>query len=435
MPETPAGTVGGQSALQPYGAAYEHARRLTAHADRVAALLKCRTHWAVQSGEQIWRGLVHVANWDVKAADDSPQAEQYRAHAAACLGIGATSPVGCVWRDRVGETLTAALLGFGLWETWAEQVGGVWYTRAESRHQGSILRWVVDRAGRLLAAEQQVPGAFYGGHAVIPMSGALLATYGAQAADDFSGVGLLRAVEPLYRDSTSLSAQYAAGAQRWATPTPDVTIDDEIAARCGIQVTPEWISSELAKWAAVARDYTVHERAYIARPPWVKMGVYGADVTGLAEMQAAIDAADRRILSVFYGQWLMLGTSGSGGSYSLGETQVQAARDHAQALCDWIARVWQDFIVRAVEWEFGPVDPALIPRLQADGLGSDAFVDHISSLYGMSLGGLIVPDAALRARIRAALDMPPEDPGTAARTSPVPGQVVLPAAMRAGGTP
>jgi hypothetical protein len=331
--------------------------------------------------------------------------------------------------------LTAALLGFGLWETWAEQVGGVWYTRAESRHQGSILRWVVDRAGHLLAAEQNALGGGGAWSVVIPMTGALHAAYGAQAADDFSGVGLLRAVEPLYRDSTNLAKEYTAGAQRWSSPTPDVTIDDEVATRCGVSITPEWISAELAKWAEVARDYCVHQRAYIARPPWVKMGVYGADVTGLADMQASIDAADRRILSVFYGQWLMLGTSGSGGSYSLGETQVQAARDHAQTLCDWVASVWQRFINRAIEWEFGPVDPALVPRLRADGLGSDAFVDYLAQLQSLVAAGLLVPDAALRARIRAALDMPNEDPATAARTSPMPGQVVLPAAMRAGGVP
>lgn len=393
-PTAPVGVVGG-AAVGRYGSAYEHNTRLVAHQDAVQAMRSALSYWAAVAGVRVWRHLAHLPTWRLTPGTDSLESLAYHAHVSRCIGLGVdgpvVSPIGAQWAARLDETLTAALYGFGVWETWAVERDGAWYAQSEVRDQASIQAWRVEQSGRLVGCEQQ---ALTGGVAFIPASRLLRATYSPRAADDYSGVGLLRPVEPLYRDAVQLSQAYAAGAQRWAIPTPDYTVDAAVASACGISpVTPEWVDGELEKWSATMRGYLGHHLGQLGRPPWIVLGTYGGGISELDRVQTAIDNVDRRILSVFYGQWLMLGTGNSGGSYSLGEAQISAAREHAASLCAWVIGVWQEFIQRAVEWQFGPVWPQRLPRLEAVGLGTKAWSSHLAHIASLvSVGALTATD-------------------------------------------
>ena len=395
------GRVGGNSRGQ-WGSAYEHNRRLQAHRDRITAMRRCNTYGPVAIGLDAWLGVMHQPTWSCEPGDDSPAAQVYADHLAACLGIGRHSPLGVNWAAKLEELLTACLYGFGLWETIPENIDGVWYTRLLYRDPASISHWVVDESDRLVAAEQ-VPLQGFGTGVVIPMSQLLHIVWRPVSADDYTGVGMLRAVEPLYNDAVTLQQLAIVAAQRWAVGTPTVTLDEEMAARYGMD-TPELMAAELAKAKSTVKGYTSHEQAHITHLPWVKLGDYGGDISQLPAIDGMIDARDRRILTVWLQQWLMLGSANAGGSYSLGDAQVRAGRDHAGGVLSWLCQALQTYIARAVRWQFGPVQNSQLPRLRFDGLASEAFVEKLTALPSLVSAGLLVVDDTVTTDIRRALE-------------------------------
>ena len=91
--------------------------------------------------------------------------------------------------------------------------------------------------------------------------------------------------------------------------------------------------------------------------------------------------------------------------------------------------VWSPFIKRAVEWRFGPVLAELLPRLHADGLASEAFVDYLAQMTNLVSSDLLRSDDAVRDSVRRALELPAEDPAnrpTPQRSAYRPGAVVMP---------
>ena len=431
------GVGGGRSTGGIYGSAYEHNRRLQANADRISAFRQCMTHWSVQSGVTAWRGLCEIATWSVEPADDSPQALQYADHIRSCLGIGAVSPIGTEWQVVLRQLLKAHLEGFAVWEMVPVQVGGVWYTPLMPRDAASVARWIVDEDGRLAAIEQRPPVG-YGTFRVIPASQLLVYVCGAVAHDDYSGEGMLRSVEPLYRDVITLQQQLVAGIRRWATPTPVARILPEVRRQFGNPETPAFVQQELARYEETLQLYIAHDQSYLMVAPWIELDTFGGELAHMGDVQAIIDARDRQILSISSAQWMMLGTTNSSGSYSLSETQMAAAHDAAQAVDDDICRGMQSYIGRAVRWQFGPdVPDALLPRMRAAGLASEAFVRYLSVLPSLVAADLLRPDDAVRDAIRAAVEVPAEDRnarprGARVRPSATPAAGILPPAAIVG---
>lgn len=434
-PPSLAGVAGGMAAWA-HGAAYEHNPRIKAHAARCAAFRKALTCGPVISAREIWRNLVHVPTYIVEPADESPQARQYADHIDKCLGIGAVSPIGTKWSAKLDELLTYEDYGFGLWETVPVQVGGVWYTPMAYRDPASIYQWVMDEAGTLCAAEQ-MPVAGYSGIRVIPMSQAFHMVARPQSADDFSGVGLLRPVEPYYAQWVALNQLALVAAQRWAVPTPQGRINASIAREFGVNTDEAWELAQRTALATVLEDYTAAERAYMVPAAWVELSAYGGDIANLPVIDAMIDSRERRMSSVYSSQWLMLGTTGSGGTQSLSTVQVEAQRDNVASVIDRVLSNLTPFIRRAIRWQFGESVPdELMPRIRADGLASEAFVDALAQIPGLVTADAVRPDDGIRDAIRRALELPAEDPANrppAPRPAMrVPGTPVLPGAPRNG---
>ena len=400
----PIGRIGGK-ARGVWGSAYEHNFRLQAHPDRIAAMRKCLTYGPVAIGLDAWLGIMHQPTWTCEPADESPEAAAYAEHLALCLGIGRQSPIGVSWPAKLEELLGACHYGFGVWETIPKAVDGVYYTQLLYRDQASIAQWIVDTSDRLVAFEQ-VPVSGLGYGVPIPMSQALHIVWRPVSADDYTGVGMLRAVEPIYRENVALQQLATVAAQRWAVGTPTGTLDPEIAEKFGIN-TPELMASELAKLRNTLKGYASHEQANLLYLPWVKIDQFGGDISQLPAIDTMIDARDRRILTVWLQQWLMLGSANAGGSYSLGDIQVKAAREHAAGVLTWLCRSLDTFIERAIRWQFGPVSSGKMPRLRFDGLSSETFVEKLADLPSLVTAGLLVPDATAQDSVRRALELPP----------------------------
>ena len=427
----------GSAGVRPYGTSnpFEHNRRLATKRAAVTAERICLRHPAVMAGLDVWLQGMHIPTATVEPATH-PNGERNAAHVAACLGIGCTSPIGTVWPQLFEELLTVPLFGFGVWETVAEQAGGVWYTGLRWRDPASVSEWVVDERDRLVAVKQVPVNGWAANATDIPMSQALHMAWRPTGPTDFDGTGMLRAVEPEVSDATALAQLSIVTARRWSVPYPEVIVNRQAALNAG--ETEATIKTALTAVDADCARLAAHQQAFIRHDDWLTVGVFGNSVGNMYEFQAAIDASWRRILQVFAAGLLMLGSAGSGGSYNLAEVMLSVRNDHAAGVLDWLSRSLAPFIARAVRWQFGPDEPVeAMPRLRFDGLASEVFWDKLTDLPALVAAGLIRVDDNLRDALRQAGEMPPEDPenrppAPVAAVQPAPPRG-MPAPMPAGG--
>jgi hypothetical protein len=222
---------------------------------------------------------------------------------------------------------------------------------------------------------------------------------------------LLRPVEPYYAQWVALNQLALVAAQRWAVPTPTGRVNVAIAREFGINPDETWELAQRTSIAATLQDYVSAERAYMAPAAWVELDTFGDDIANLSTIEAMIDARERRMSSVYSSQWMMLGTTGSGGTQALSTVQVEAQRDNVSAVIDRLLGNLAPFISRAVRWQFGESVPSeLMPHIRADGLASEAFVEALTSIPALVTADAMRPDDGLRDAIRRALEFPAEDP-------------------------
>lgn len=404
--DAPMGTVGGKIGT---GAVYEAARRYQAHPDRVLAMRSALVCPPVYVALGMWRDLMRVPTPRVEPgrvddAEPSANAVAYAEHVKACLGIGGSSPAGVRWSSLWGELLGAVEYGYGVWETVAEEHGSEWYTLLKYRDPASVAWWVLGEDEELAGCVQQ-PLSGFGRGVTIPASQLFRLTWRPVSRSDYSGIGILRPAATLAVDHAAAAQLRIVGVQRFAVGTPVAKVDAETAARLGPQAKADADAIETA-----LSEYTSSDRAYLIPPPGWDVSIFGADYD-VSRINAVLADIARSIYELVAMQWMLLGSGEGGGSYSLGETQVAASRQSAQAVCDWLAEeVSAGFIPRAIKWRFGDVDPRELPRLHFDGLASEAFVAHLDKLAALHQSGLLQIGPESRAKLHAALELaPPEE--------------------------
>lgn len=400
----PAAAVGGSTVKQGNGAVYEPARRLQSHPVRMDLLRSACVVGPVRTALAMRRELMNVATPKVVAADESPQAAERADFVRRGLGIGERSPVGVRWSALWSEMVGAIEYGFSVWELVPRQADdGMWYTVPHPRDQATIDSWAFGQDGELVGAYQRSMG--LGGYVLIPASQLMHIGWGAVGPDDYSGIGDLRAMEPLASDYRLLSQLRMVAAQRYAVGTP-VAVPSESHAGT---VAPTALVDEADAIESILSGYASSERGFVVLPAGWSMSLLGGS-PDLAGLDAAIDATGRRILEVVQAQWLMLGSGSGGGSWSLGEVQKEAMREAAQSACDRLgAEVTEEYIPRAILWQFG--DRELLPSIRFDGLQSQAFARPAMAalLPGLTAAGWVVADEAARAAFRAQVELPEAD--------------------------
>jgi len=396
------GTFGGAYGI---GAQYETATRYRSHPDRVRAMRAALVCPPVYVALGMWRDLMRVPTVRCEPAggeDATPQAKAYADHIKACLGLGVVSPIGTRWSALWDELLGAVEYGFGLWEMVPREVGGVWYTPLAYRDPASVSHWLADANGDLAAAVQQP--LTMGSMVAIPASQLLRLTWRPVSRNDFTGTGILRPAATLADDHRVMSQLRLVGVQRFAVGTPFASIDREAAEALGPKAKEDADALE-----AMLQDYTASERAGGVLPPGWDVKMFGGDFD-VSRLNAVISDVARSIYELVMMQWVMLGSGDGGGSYSLGETQLEASRQSAQSVCDWLGgELSASYVPRALRWQFGDVAEADMPRIVFDGLASEAFVRHLDKLAALHQSGLLSIGPESRAKIHGALELAPPE--------------------------
>ena len=173
-------------------------------------------------------------------------------------------------------------------------------------------------------------------------------------------------------------------------------------------LTPEQVQTEINDAQLMLKAYTSSEQAYLILPSFLEIDTFGGDISAPQALDSMIDSRDRRMLTVFLQQWLMLGSANAGGSYSLGETHVRAGEEHAAQTLTRLCRNMSSYIERAVKWQFGDVSRLKLPAITFDGLNSETFVQKLEALTGLVSSGILTPDDKMEDDVRRALEFKSE---------------------------
>jgi len=405
-PPTAAKGTSGKPLLGGRVSGFEHNTRLQGPQALMLAYRKAERTPGVASGWGCARGLALSARWDVEAADDSADAQAIAEHVRVNLGIGGRrSPLGRAWERLLAEFLMPQLRGFGWWELVTQDVVSngrtTRYTGIKWRDPASVYQWLVDADETLVGVVQYSAGVY--SMAEVPVSQMLYLSRDAEGTN-FEGQGLLRSIEPWTRDQTATAQAMMAAVQRWALGTPEAILDREMWNRAHPGKTDADFAAECAAWDGILKSYMSYEKNYITHGNWVALSQFGgmkADST--AGFESVVNLQQRFILTAFLAQFLMLGASGSGGSYSLGQTHADVAQQAAENMLEAVRDdLNTSLIPRMVRWQFGAdVPDDALPRLTFKGLRAPLWTQLMDKLPALFAAGAVTPSDDMETEILA----------------------------------
>lgn len=381
-----------------------------------------RTDDAVQAGVEAIVGTLLSARWTVTPGDrESPFSRQLADELTTMLGIGVDTPgmMSRGWEAVVEQFAMAELIGFSVGEPrWGYAAGfGVVLEDIEDRAQSSIRRWHT-AGGRLVSIEQApvMEGDRFGGAPVIPAGQLVLLTRGGSGLN-FAGRGLLRGCFALWRLKRHLIDMVAIGAERAAVGVPWLQTDWPAAEAAGVSRADYDADLEVAREAL--DSLVAQDRHWIESGPGVQFAQIGGDFDVGKSLLPGLEYCDRGILRAMLVQFLALGMSDASGSRALGEVVETFFRRNAAQGLDRVAGVMNGakaapdapngVIGSWVEYNHGPVDPRLLPRLGHSGL-TVAPIVQLAQANGIDLSAWLPATPERRSILARELQLPPEPP-------------------------
>jgi hypothetical protein len=205
-----------------------------------------------------------------------------------------------------------------------------------------------------------------------------------------------------------VSNMMCVGLDRWAIPTPKVTVDRSVAELQGLNDSD--IDAMVNDAEAQAQAFLSAEQAYLIENAAVKFDSYST--TPYLYSQGPLDIikeCDNQISQAFLAQFANLGITDTG-SRSVGEVHLSMFRRAAINLCDIVAsrisgvdRSGAGTIGRLIKFNYGAVEPSKLPRLVHTGLDTDDLAESLGMLGPLVQYGLLTPDDELERAIRERL--------------------------------
>ena len=246
------------------------------------------------------------ANWEIEAADDSPEAQEDKELIEYILFKRAYKP----FRKILAEALTCVDFGASAMEKTFELVQedpvyGFYHGIAglDWISPKTIERWNVDCHGKLETLTQIANGDLQR-YVDIP-SPFLLVFSLDQEGSNYEGISWLR---PLYgnwfRKNVFLKLN-AIGVEKFAVPTPIIKIPDEFQN-----------SAKFDNLLAALEVYTSGESNYLAVPQGLEI-TFEKNVYDPQKVDMAIASEDTRMAKAFQAMFMELGTGANGGAFAL----------------------------------------------------------------------------------------------------------------------
>lgn len=391
---------------------------------------------AVQAGAEAVISTLMSARLSVSPGDPASGFSRKLADdCAAMLGTG--SEPGMMARpldDIVAEQVLHELIGVRYHEPrWAYRPGfGVILDDLEDREPAAHRKWLVE-GGRLAGVEQSALAedgySLTTAWITIPADQLVVVVRGKTGAN-WNGRGLLRGCYAAWRRKRHYEDMAAIAAERWAVGVPELHHNAREAEEAGIPADEHRGNVDTAREKLA--DFVAQEEDWVETAPGIEIRRIGGDLDPSAIL-SLINHEKTAILTAMLLGFLQLGQTETG-ARAVGtvlETFFRRAGDQALAriTAAWngAARPGGGVLHRWAEWNHGPVDPRLLPKLSHSGLIPHPLVQLAERL---DLGAVlkITEDRVIRNTLRAQLALDPEPEAVAAPPvdAPAPGVTATP---------
>ena len=373
-----------------------------------------RTDPIVRRSWHMLRQTLLSATWRFEpGVEGDLMAEELARYANECWGFdGHSGQMITSWEDQLSYLWEFVPVGYRyaeeIYRVGPDSTGKVrvWLSHYADREPSAHSRWLSRDDQHLDGVLQNMVG---GGKTPepIPANKLLLLTLN-RTGSNFEGVGMLRPVWWWWRTKQRVSNLMCVGLDRWAVPTPKVVVDRAVAEQIGL--TDGDIDAMIDDAEAQAQAFISAEQSYLVENSAVKFDTYAAQPNLYADGPInIITKCDSQIAAAFLSQFADLGNTATG-ARSVGEIHLSVYRRAAINLCDLVAaqvsgidRRGGGTIGRLIRWNYGAVDPSMLPKLTHTGLATDDLADSLQMLPGLVQAGLITPDDDLERVIRAKL--------------------------------
>lgn len=373
-----------------------------------------RTDPIVRRSWHMLRQTLLSASWRfVPGIENDPQAKELARFANECWGFdGYSGQMTSSWEDQLSYLWEFVPLGYRyaeeIYKVGPDSEGKirVWLDRYADREPSAHSRWLSRDNQQLDGVLQNIVGMSRAPEP-IPANKLLLLTLN-RTGSNFEGIGMLRAVWWFWRTKQRTSNLMCVGLDRWAIPTPKITVNRSEAENLGL--TDADIDAMVEDAEGQAQAFLAAEQSYLVENAAVNFSSY--ETSPYLYSQGPLDIiklCDSQIAAAFLTQFADLGNTETG-ARSVGEIHLSVFRRAAINLCDIIAsqvsgvdRRGGGTIGRLIRWNYGLVDPSKLPRLTHTGLDTDDLAESLGMLPGLVQSGLLTPDDELERAIRERL--------------------------------
>jgi len=393
---------------------YENNTKLTGLSWVNEAEEMLRTDPVVRRSWHMLRQTLLSATWRFSPGiENDTLSEELARYANEAWGLsGYSGQMSLSWEDQLAYLFEYVPLGY----RYAEEVyrvgldadgkTKVWLDYYADREPSAHSDWLSRDGQRLDGVLQNTVG-INKTPLPIPSNKILLLTLN-KTGSNFEGVGMLRPVWWWWRTKQRVSNMMCVGLDRWAIPTPKVTVDRSVAELQGLNDSD--IDAMINDAEAQAQAFLAAEQSYLVENAAVKFDTYST--TPYLYSQGPLDIikeCDNQISQAFLAQFANLGITDTG-SRSVGEIHLSMFRRAAINLCDIVAsrvsgidRSGAGTIGRLIKFNYGAVDPSKLPRLVHTGLDTDDLAESLGMLGPLVQYGLLTPDDELERAIRERL--------------------------------
>lgn len=353
---------------------------------------------------RVMRQTLLSATWDFERVDDSLLALQVTSYLEEVLGVsGAPCMMRRSWEEVLGTQLLYTMHGF----RYAE----IEWTTAKSPSLGRLLVYVADlhdcdpqahdqwiiRDGRTLEGIIQRATSGQPGPTAVDVDKLWLVSLDPVGSDP-EGVGLLRSAWWWAKAHTMAANMLVTATERWALPTPRITVDYSVATEQGLDnpLSPDdspggstLLDAAIDAAKVQAENYVGGQQAYLIDNPAVSFNTFGEGAFNPDGVLRFLEYADQQKAASTLTQFMSLGLSDVG-SRAVGQVHESVFRRSCINVLDQVAATWMQQVGRQlVVWNFGEAALAVMPKLVHRGLDVSELAEALAVLPDLKREGFI----------------------------------------------
>lgn len=300
------------------------------------------------------------------------------------------------WDTKLREILTFLPFGYSLFEkTYKSDGKNVWIEKLGFRKQVTIMRWIT--TDRKPGVQQQLPTPGPNGQYTVDIPGhnLLLFTFRKEG-DNYAGISVLRSCYKNYYIKDKLYKFDAVKHERQGVGIPVIYLPKNAT------------KAQKTVAAAIVKSIRATEQTGVVMPGskndgWLFEFANLNAGTG-TDLWESIKHHNREIAKNVLAQFLELGDSGSGGSYSLGADQSDLFVSNLTAVANSICEVMNKYLVQElVDLNF---DTEYYPKLRCQKIQKTDVAKLAETIVSLTSGQIIAPDENIEDYMRDLMGLP-----------------------------